>query len=394
MGKTARHALIAGLAILVLAGAVAGILQLQQGLTSTGLHEPVVWGLYVVCFAFFAGIGAGALFVTSLVLCTGQEEYLPFARAGSVVSLVCLMLAGMFITIDLGRPERAFLLMLKPQLSSPLIWDFFILNAMLGVAAIYTLFVLRRDVLSNPRRSGLLSRVLGLAGKDVKTLHVPMPVRILAGIMVVGVPILYLLTVRVFASLRARPDWNTTVLGPVFLVSGAISGLAAICVVAALWNRAQQQSEQTARLWRIVRTALIILIVVDITLTLSPLVSMRQFDSPARLDIWSKVGSATALELLAGLLVPLVILVAARKKLQVWPVVAGMLILFGVFVKRWHVIIPAMLQRSLPLPPGSYQPSAVEYAISAGIAAFGVSLMFLLMAVGHGSDRVDTEHLL
>ncbi len=389
MAKIARYALFAATVILILVGTVAGILQLQQGLVKTGLHEPVVWGLYVVCFVFFAGIGAGALFVASLALCTGQEEYLPFVRAGSVVSLVCLMLAGMFITIDLGRPERAFLLMLRPQLSSPLIWDFFILNAMLVVAAIYTLFVLRREVLSSPRRSGFLSRLLGLGDKPGKTSHVPMPVRILAGMMVVGVPILYLLTVRVFASLRARPDWNTTVLGPVFLVSGAISGLAAICVVAALWDRAQQQSERTARLWRIVRTALIILIVVDITLTLSPFASMRQFNSPARLDIWSKVESATALELLVGLLAPLVILVAARKKLQLWSVVAGMPILFGVFVKRWHVIIPAMLQRSLPLPPATYQPSAVEYSISVGITAFGVSLMYLLMRVGYGRDRCD-----
>ena len=389
MAKIARYALFAAMVILILAGAVAGILQLQQGLVKTGLHEPVVWGLYVVCFVFFAGIGAGALFMTSLVLCTGREEYQPLARPGSVVSLVCLMLAGMFITIDLGRPDRAFLLMLRPQLSSPLIWDFFILNAMLVVAGIYTLFVLRREVLSSPRRSGFLSRLLGLGGKSGNRTHVPTLIRILAGMMVVGVPILYLLTVRVFATLRARPDWNTTVLGPVFLVSAMVSGLAAICVVLGLWDRAQQQSERTARLWRTVRTALIILIVVDITLTLSPFASMRQFDSPSRLVIWSEVGGATVLELLAGMLLPLVILVTACKKLPLWSVVTGMLILFGVFVKRWGIIIPAMLQRSLPLPTASYQPSAVEYAISVGIAAFGVSLMYLLMRVGYGRDRCD-----
>ena len=387
MAITARYASIAGLVILVLAGVYAAIQQLQYGLAETGLHEPVVWGLYVVCFVFFFGVGAGALFVASLLLCSARQDHQPLARAGSVVSLVCLMLTGMFITIDLGRPDRALLLMLKPQISSPLTWDFFILNAMLAVAAIYTIFVLRREVLNSPRRSGLLSRMLAVGGKSGKTLQVPMPVRILAGIMVVGVPILYLLTVRVFATLRARPDWNTTVLGPVFLVSGGISALAAICVVAGLCNRTQQQSERTAHLWRIIRTALIILIMVDITLTLSPLVSMRQFDSPAQLDIWSKVGSATALELLAGLLVPLVIVVAARKRFQSWSVAAGAAILFGVFVKRWHIIIPAMLQRSLPLPAASYTPRLGELAISIAIVAFGVLLTSLLMCLPSPSSR-------
>ncbi len=393
MAKIARYALFAATVFLILAGIVAGISQSQQGLVKTGLHEPVVWGLYVVCFVFFMGIGAGAMFAASLALCTGQEEYRPFVRVGSVVSLVCLMLAGMFITIDLGRPERAFLLMLKPQLSSPLIWDFFILNAMLVVAAIYTLFALRRDVLARAGHSGFLSRLLGLGGTPGETGRVPMPVRILAGMMVFGVPILYLLTVRVFATLRARADWNTTVLGPVFLVSAMISGLAAICVVAGFCYRTKQQTDRAPRVWRILRNSLIALITIDIIVTFSPLVSMRQFNSPSRLVIWSEFGGATVLELLAGMLVPLVILVTARKKLQPWSVVAGMLILFGVFVKRWHIIIPAMLQRSLPLPPASYQPSVVEYAISVGIAAFGVSLMYLLMQVGYGPDRAATEHL-
>jgi len=361
MTKIARYALFAATVILILTGAVAGFLQLQQGLARTNLHEPVVWGLYVVCFVFFTGVGAGGLFVTSLILCSGREEYQPLARPGAIVSLVSLMLAGMFITIDLGRPELAHLLMLKPQLTSPLIWDFFILNTMLGIGAIYTLFVMRRDVLSGERRCGLISHLLGIGGKSGgdKT-HVPTLIRMLAGIMVIGIPILYLLTVRVFASLRAKPDWNTTILGPVFLVSAIVSGVAAICIVAGVCRKTQQQTDHTTRMWGAVRNALIILIAIDIILTLSPLVTMRQFDSPSRLTIWSEIGCIAAVELLIGMIVPLIILLTARKNLQRWSVVVGMLILLGVFAKRWGVIIPAMLQRSLPLPSASYQPSAVE----------------------------------
>ena len=48
MSKAARYASIAVLVILVFAGAAAGVWQLQRGLAVTDLHEPVVWGLYVI----------------------------------------------------------------------------------------------------------------------------------------------------------------------------------------------------------------------------------------------------------------------------------------------------------------------------------------------------------
>jgi len=77
--------------------------------------------------------GAGAL-------CSGREQARPLARAGAVVSLISPMVAGMFITIDFGHSERAWMLAAKAKLHSPLIWDFLIGDVLLGVAALYTAF--------------------------------------------------------------------------------------------------------------------------------------------------------------------------------------------------------------------------------------------------------------
>ena len=48
-------------------------------------------------------------------------------------------------------------------------------------------------------------------------------------------------------------------------------------------------------------------------------------------------------------------------------------------LKCWGIIIPAMLHRNLPLPEAACHPSAAEYTVSAGIAAFGVLLGYLLI---------------
>ncbi len=367
---------VAILAILMLVGAAAAVRQLTVGLGATALHEPVVWGLYVVCFAYFAGIGAGALTVASATLCSGSDKYRGLARSASIVSLISLMLAGMFITIDLGRPERAVLLVLKGRFQSPLVWDFIILNAMLVLAALYTLVLLRWEVLEKTRGAGgRLARLLTIGHKPGKSGGESRIMRLLAGIMVVGVPVVYLLTVRVFATLRARPAWNTTALPSIFLVSALVSGLAATAVVTALFK----QANSTGQVRRVLSNVIILLIGVDIVLSFSPFAGMRQFTSPSQDVIWAHIGSPAIVELIVGLLAPLMLLAATRNKRCPWLGVPSVLILLGAFVKRWHIIIPAMLQRNLPLPEASYYPNVVECGVSVGIIAFGILLVHLAM---------------
>ena len=95
MGRLRRYAFIAILGLLILAGVAAGLWQLREGLAVTAMREPVVWGLYVVCFVYFAGLGAGALFVASLALALGRETGRPIARAAAPVGLIGLVLGGM-----------------------------------------------------------------------------------------------------------------------------------------------------------------------------------------------------------------------------------------------------------------------------------------------------------
>ena len=378
--KLSRNSLvIAVLAILVLAGMAAAFQQLSVGLAATALHEPVVWGLYVVCFVYFAGLGAGALTVASAALCSGRDEYRSIAWSASLVSLVSLLLAGLFITIDLGRPERALFLVLKGRFQSPLIWDFAIINAMLALAAVYTVVVVLSEVLAPGRRAGgRLARLLAF-GKQPGTLTgLPKAVRLLAGAMVVGVPVLYLLTARVFTSLRARPAWNTTGLAPIFLVSALLSGLAAVAIVTSL-SREFRQTTSEGQSRRLMADGLVLLIAVDIVLVLSPFITMRQFGTAPPAGVLSPLHGAAVLELAFGLLAPLLMLAATRRKQRPWSVVPGILILLGVFIKRWHIIIPAMLERNLPLPDASYVPNVVECAVSVGLVALGVLLVYLAM---------------
>ena len=226
---------------------------------------------------------------------------------------------------------------------------------------------------------GRLAKLLTVAHKGGKSRDVPKVVRGIAGAMVVVVPALYVLTARVFSTLRARPDWNTTGLAAVFVASALLSGLAAVGLVSGLRRRERAETGSAESPMRLIGNGLMVVIVVDIFLTLSPLVSTRQFNSPSRYYIWASLEGAAILEFAFGLILPLVILMATRARPRL--VLPSVLILSGAFVKRWHIIIPAMRRRNLPLPEGSYHPNLTEFAVSAGLVALGILVLYALIRI-------------
>lgn len=373
MKAVAQRLFLGVLAALVAAGVIAGVVQLRDGLAATALHEPGVWGLYVVCFAYFLGLGAGALTVASAAFCTGRDEHRPVAVAASVVSLVALMVAGLFVTIDLGRPERAYLMILKMQVRSPLFWDFLALNTMAALATLYIVPSLRAALI---RAGGSLGRLLETKLKALSAL--PRIVRLVAGPMVVIVPALYLVTTRVFSSVPARAPWHTSILGPVFLVSALLSGLAAVTVVTQLAG-GFGGTEPGKRARRLAAGGLASLLIADVVLLFVPLGTMQQFDAPAISGIGGHLSSEVLFELVVGLLAPLVIILATWRRERPVLMAPCALILVGVLVKRWHIIISGSLYRNLPLPAASYHPNGVELAVSAGLLALGLLVAYVLV---------------
>jgi dimethyl sulfoxide reductase membrane subunit len=359
-----RGMLIAVLGLLVVAGLAAGLVQFREGLAATGLGEPGVWGLYVVCFAYFLGIGAGALTLASVALRFGSTEHRPLATIASVVALVALMLAGTFITADLGRPERAYLMILKMQVRSPLVWDFMILNGLLMVAGLYVLVPVRSALIA---RGGAIGRLLDSKLSVLKRL--PRVVTAVAGPMLVVAPVAYLLTARVFSSVVARDPWHTPLLAPAFLVSALLSGVAASAIAARLAGAARPAH-------RLLTTVLVVLIITDVVLLFVPVGTVQQFDAPSAAG--AHFSGAVLAELVVGLLAPLGLILATWRRERPLVMLPGALILVGVLIKRWHIIVSGSLHRSLPLPSASYWPNGVELAVCAGIASGGVLMIFLL----------------
>src|SRR5690625_5973414 len=97
---------IGALIILTLVGFGALAYQTIYGLGGTGMNNTVSWGLYIIMFMFFVGLSAGGLIVSSSATVVNIPSFKVVAKHATVLSTVGVVLAGLFIMVDLGSPFR------------------------------------------------------------------------------------------------------------------------------------------------------------------------------------------------------------------------------------------------------------------------------------------------
>ena len=119
-GRARLVAWLLFLAVFVAAGIAAFAYQFANGLVVTGMRNTVMWGQYILFFMFFIGLSAGGLIVASAGRLFGVTTFKPITRLAVVEATVAVMLAGIFILPDLGRPERVLNLLLQDRKSTRL----------------------------------------------------------------------------------------------------------------------------------------------------------------------------------------------------------------------------------------------------------------------------------
>lgn len=203
--------------------------QLSQGLIVTHMRNPFSWGLYIASFAFFVGIAAGGLIVSSSVYLFNLEKLKPLTRIASLTAFASTLGAGAMILPDMGRVDRIFNLLLHPNFRSPLVWDVAVISAYMLV----TFLSIYVQLLPEWRESGrgfLNHWTKKRAAEDIQYLSKRWSKRI----SMIGLPIALLIhtvTALIFATQASRGWWNTAILPPDFISVAVASGTALVLLV-------------------------------------------------------------------------------------------------------------------------------------------------------------------
>ncbi len=185
-----------------------------------------------------------------------------------------------------------------------------------------------------------------------------------------------------------RPGWHSTIFGPYFVVGAIFSGTAAIILAMAVFRWAYGLKNYiTLRQFRNLGTLLLALNLIYIYFTLSEYLTIwygAEAVDPRLLHLLMGKGPyGTTFWLMAvfGLFLPAVLLAIPGRKSIAAIVVASVLINFGMWIKRYLIVIPTMMTPYIPAEAGGvsprYFPTAVEWTVTAGALAFFMLLFTL-----------------
>jgi molybdopterin-containing oxidoreductase family membrane subunit len=234
-GPPAYYAWLAFLAILIGVGVSAYVGQTNYGLITSNMRDQVSWGFYIGNFAFLVGVAAAAVI---LVIPAYVYEWVPIKEVvllGELVSIAAIVMCMLFVTADLGRPERVWHLL--PALGNPnfpyslLVWDILVLNSYLLINAFIVAYLLYKRFTGRAYSPNFIYPIIFLS--------IPLAVCI------------HTVTAFLFMGLSSRPFWHTAILAPRFLASAFCSGPALLLIIFQVLRRVGRFSIADSALYKI-----------------------------------------------------------------------------------------------------------------------------------------------
>jgi len=88
--------------------------------SSTYFSAPPDWGWLITLYFFFGGLAGGSYFLASLIDLFGRPEDRPLSHLGYYISFPCIAISGLLLTVDLGRPERFWHMLIESNTYRPM----------------------------------------------------------------------------------------------------------------------------------------------------------------------------------------------------------------------------------------------------------------------------------
>ena len=189
--------------------------QMETGLILTSMRDQVSWGLYIANFTYLVGVAAAAVLLVIPAYVYHFDPIKEIVVLGELFAASSIVMALLFVTVDLGRPDRFWhLFPWIGKLAFPdslLAWDVIVLNGYFALNVIVPVYILVNSYYEKePVRSFVVPLIL---------LSIPWAVGI------------HTVTAFLYNGLAARPFWNASILAPRFLASAFCSGPAMVIII-------------------------------------------------------------------------------------------------------------------------------------------------------------------
>lgn len=187
--------------------------------------DPVlnIWHWQIPIYLFLGGLAAGILIFASVFTILGKEEKMQATVKKAPMIVPFALMIGLFMLfLDLKHKLWFWQLYTTVRYQSPMSWGAWVLMAITPLSILWAASYVRELFPKWNWKYSILKKLEKLVIANRKLIAWPMGV--------LGV-ILGIYTGILLSAFNARPLWNTSILGPLFLVSGMSTGAASIMLM-------------------------------------------------------------------------------------------------------------------------------------------------------------------
>ena len=371
---------------------------LFEGIGLWGVNVPVAWGLDILNFVWWIGIGHAGTLISAILLLLRQKWRTSINRFAEAMTLFAVAQAGMFPIMHLGRPWLAYWLFpypntmgIWPQFRSPLMWDVFAVSTYATVSALFWFIGLIPDFATLRDRAkskgfrmiyGMLA--MGWRGSARHWHRYEMAYLLLAGLATPLVLSVHTIVSFDFA-VGVIPGWHATIFPPYF-VAGAIYAGFAMVLLLTIPLRLVYGLESFITMRHMHNMAKVMLatgLIVVYGYMMEAFFGWYSGNPYESFMIWNRMhgpysGYYWALILCNGLVPQLLWIKKVRSNLlALWLI--SLVVSIGMWLERFVIVVTSLHREYLPSSWGFYEPTRWDWAMFIGTIGFFLSLVFLFI---------------
>ncbi|HED64946.1 MAG TPA: hypothetical protein ENJ09_05245 [Planctomycetes bacterium] len=353
------------------------------------------WGLYIMFDIFFVGLAATAIAVTTAAHLFRVRDLRPLSRIAEVLAVLSLVLAGMCVMADQGRPLVALWnLPHYARTMSPFFGSFTLIVGVGVAASLVMLYLGGRGDAAWCARSGGSARwayrvwASGYRGNPRELRRHRRARFWLSLTLFPFIVVAYSTLGFVFGTQGGRPGWYGALRAPSMLVVAGISGVGVLLAVAALLDRHLEAKDVIPKSAFVrLGDVEIILISVFLYLLAAEALTQRYAGHAAELRVanavvfgvyapafWAMIGTVLVALVMLG------VQFLRRKPMPALAGWAGVLVNVAVVLRRYLVVVPAQTHgHYMDYPEGIYVPNWIEVCVVLGILSIGLLVFVSFM---------------
>ncbi|MCX5767327.1 MAG: polysulfide reductase NrfD [Gemmatimonadetes bacterium] len=391
-------ALLALAVCFLMVGIASWMYQIHEGLGVAGYNPPVMWGVYIITFVFWVGIGHAGTLISAILYLFRAGFRTTIYRCAEAMTVFAVMTAGLFPIIHIGRPWKFFWLipypnwrLLWPNFKSPLVWDVFAISTYLTISTTFLFIGLIPDIATlrdrcvNPVRKQILAVLsFGWRNSEEEWRHFVRAYLFLAAFSTPLVLSVHSVVSFDFA-MALTPGWHTTIFPPYFVAGAIFSGIGMVfTIIIPIRKYFKLQHYVTLNhLDAAAKLALFTSMVVGCAYIVEFFIAWYGGVQAEQDYFWNRVFGqwwwAAWIMLTCNMILPLSLFSQKLRRNPSWLWILSIFINIGMWFERFVIVVPSLSHEFEPWQWTTYSPTWVDYGILLG--SFGWFFMWFLLFI-------------